>query len=445
MSDESSKGPDTGPEDLGPLEAPRRGGIGGLIVVLAIAGGLIFGLFWMDRKNEDHRMVKQTEEDYGFRAARLPEPPRTRPAELPAQPDPDATVNKPKPREIPDMQAQQAEAALAYAERMEAAAREQSEQERRAMAEREAEAQKKKAADRLRAPILVESGNDRAMAGDAPQTAQAPPSGDQSVMDLFAAQAAANAAATEGDQRAYGFLPAEPSDVAKSVASIAPDQSTRIRQGKIISAVLKTAINSDLPTTITALVQEDVYSDDATQVLIPRGSELVGEYRSGIQRGQRRIGVIWHRLVRPDGVDVALESAGADPLGVAGLTGKRDTHFWERFGSAIILSFIEAEAERGSEGTQVYASDLQRTSEIALRDSINIPPTIHVDQGARITIVVARDLYFHGPMAYTLGVPVAAQPMTLPVVPMVPVSGRPVSGREVPAYPANQFGKPYGR
>jgi type IV secretion system protein VirB10 len=37
---------------------------------------------------------------------------------------------------------------------------------------------------------------------------------------------------------------------------------------------------------------------------------------------------------------------------------------------------------------------LNRIAEEALRDSINIPPTIHVDQGSRIMVFVRRDLDF---------------------------------------------------
>ena len=37
---------------------------------------------------------------------------------------------------------------------------------------------------------------------------------------------------------------------------------------------------------------------------------------------------------------------------------------------------------------------MRRSASVALRDSINIPPTIHVDQGSRIMVFVRRDLDF---------------------------------------------------
>jgi type IV secretion system protein VirB10 len=192
-----------------------------------------------------------------------------------------------------------------------------------------------------------------------------------------------------------------------------------IPQGTMIRGTLETAIQSDLPGMVRAITSEDVYSFDGRRVLIPKGTMLTGEYRSGLSRGQTRVLIAWTRMLRADGVSVALGSYGTDGLGRSGLAGDVDNHYPERFGSAILLSVVGGVssfiAGLNNEGQTAYAgggsyiqqqaqSQAQQTiaqtmSDLAgqaLKDSINIPPTIHVDQGTRIMVFVKRDLDFSG-------------------------------------------------
>ena len=177
-----------------------------------------------------------------------------------------------------------------------------------------------------------------------------------------------------------------------------------ITEGTVIPAIMETAITSELPGLVRSLNSADVYSHDGSQLLIPKGSRLVGRYQSSTRRGQVRVFIIWTRILRADGLSVLINSPGTDPLGRAGLEGDVDTHFFQIFGAAILLSVldagleigIEAVKERGSNNTNIgqNESGLSRAGEIALEDSIRIQPTIHIDQGTRISIMVARDLDF---------------------------------------------------
>ena len=177
-----------------------------------------------------------------------------------------------------------------------------------------------------------------------------------------------------------------------------------ITEGTIIPGVLETAINSELPGLVRSMNAADVYSHDGSQLLIPKGSRLVGRYQSSTRRGQVRIFIIWTRVIRADGMSILINSPGQDPLGRAGLEGDVDTHFFKIFGAAILLSVIDAGLdigvnavkEQGGDNTTIGQgnSGLDRAGEIALQDSIRIAPTIHIDQGARISIMVARDLDF---------------------------------------------------
>jgi type IV secretion system protein VirB10 len=177
------------------------------------------------------------------------------------------------------------------------------------------------------------------------------------------------------------------------------DMSRVVPQGTIVSGVLETAINSDLPGFARAIVSENIRSLDNRTVLIPRGSRLIGQYRSGLAIGESRAFVIWTRLLTPDGVSIELASPATDTLGRAGLDGKVNRHFFQRFGSAILLSVIDVGAnaliyDNNSSIVIGSTSEAQAVAAQALSQQMNIPPTITVKQGTEIRIFLARDLYF---------------------------------------------------
>lgn len=190
-----------------------------------------------------------------------------------------------------------------------------------------------------------------------------------------------------------------------------------IPEGTLIPGILETAINSDLPGQIRAITSQDVYSFDGRRVLIPTGTRLIGEYQSDVTRGQKRIFVIWTRLLRDDGVTVRLNSIGTDSLGRSGLTGIVDNKWRERFGSAILLSIVGAGSSyltgygsgQYSSGSGNGESDSDRAADLAretiaqtfsdmanqaLSENLKIPPTISVHQGERIFVYVRQDLDF---------------------------------------------------
>jgi type IV secretory pathway VirB10-like protein len=176
-------------------------------------------------------------------------------------------------------------------------------------------------------------------------------------------------------------------------------RATLIPQGTTITGVLETALDSDLPGYTRAVVSRDVRGFDGSEILIPRGSRVIGEYKSAVAQGQTRAFVIWTRVIRPDGVSIQIASSGTDPLGRAGLAGKVNTHFFERFSGAILLSVVDAGvqnlANRSNNTSIVIGSsgDAATASFSALVPTA-IPPTIKVAQGAPIRIFVARDLDF---------------------------------------------------
>ena len=232
------------------------------------------------------------------------------------------------------------------------------------------------------------------------------------------------------------FLKNAENDVVRAHATKNHRTDALVPQGFMIRGILETAISSDLPGNVRATTTEDVYSFDGRRVLIPKGTMLTGEYRSGLNRGQSRIFIVWTRMLRADGVSLMLGSYGTDSLGRSGLTGEVDKHFLDRFGNAALLTITGGVAQFVSQlgqnnnnqatnqtyafdptsgtlipiagtsssnqialnarsiGAQTMSQSIQKMAEEALKDEINIPPTIYVDQGTRIIVFVKRDLDF---------------------------------------------------
>jgi type IV secretion system protein VirB10 len=172
--------------------------------------------------------------------------------------------------------------------------------------------------------------------------------------------------------------------------------SLTIPQGTVIPAVLETALDSTRAGGVRALVQRDVSGFDGSRVLIPRGSRLYGEYEATLQPGQNRALVRWTRLIRPDGVTIALDSPSSDPLGRAGIRGKVDTKFLQRFGGALLQSVLDigvgVAVNRATDGVIVALPG--STQNVQVTEPDQIQPTLKVKHGTSVSVFVARDLDF---------------------------------------------------
>ena len=176
-------------------------------------------------------------------------------------------------------------------------------------------------------------------------------------------------------------------------------------QGKLIDAELETAINTDLPGQIRAIVSVPLYAEQGREPLIPPGSRLIGIYNSAVRKGQVRVFAIWNRLIRPDGIEITLDSAATDALGRAGMEGETDNHFAQIFGMSALLSIIGAGASSAGvsadaryNSADAYRHEVQqsfaRTADRVLEPYANIPPTNTIAQGVRVEVFLNRDLNF---------------------------------------------------
>lgn len=249
--------------------------------------------------------------------------------------------------------------------------------------------------DRLRAPALVVDLGEY----KSPDAAAKPATG--APLDPAAVSGAMSAAAQQGmnaDERfAQKFGVGSSSKPAR--ASNLGDLSNVVTEGTVIAAVLETALNSDLPGYVRAVVTRDVKGFDGKKVLIPRGARLIGQYKSGVALGQSRTFVIWTRLIRPDGATIELSSPATDGVGRGGLEGDVNTHFFERFGGAILLTLLNigGAAVTDSSDTSIVIASTRAgvdAGSSAISSSMNISPTVTVPQGSPVRVFVSQDLDF---------------------------------------------------
>jgi type IV secretion system protein VirB10 len=179
----------------------------------------------------------------------------------------------------------------------------------------------------------------------------------------------------------------------KAVASASINPKTTVTQGTLIPAILETAIDTDVPGYVRAVVSTDVRSFDGGRVLVPRSSRLIGQYKSGLQAGQKRAYVIWTRLIRPDGVTVDIASPAIGFGGETGLSGKVDSNFFARFGSSMLLSVIGGLSTLGGNAGVVLGGG-QSAAAAAVGQTGQIGPTIRIRQGQPVRVFTARDLDF---------------------------------------------------
>src|ERR1700722_1926283 len=182
-------------------------------------------------------------------------------------------------------------------------------------------------------------------------------------------------------------------------ARVLPTQRFLLPKGAFIDCTLETAIDSTLPGMTTCITATDTFSVDGQVVLLERGSKLVGETQGDVRQGSARVFVLWSEARTPTGIVVPLASPGTDELGRSGLPGQVNSHFWNRFGAAILISIIDGLVESGvrnsGNGTVIVdPATSTRVMRDALKSTVNIPPTVVKQNGDRIQVLVARDLDF---------------------------------------------------
>jgi type IV secretory pathway VirB10-like protein len=212
-------------------------------------------------------------------------------------------------------------------------------------------------------------------------------------------------------------------------ATFIGDTDTLIAQGKIIDVVLESAINTNLEGVIRGVISRNIYAESGKNILIPKGSRLIGAY-GGTEANSNRVAIIWNRVIMPDGVDVQIGSPGTDVMGRAGIAGFVDRKFFDIFSNAVLLSVVtiagaafvdevtDAQQQTTSTTTAVdgasTTSSTGNSTDAAVLDSVNnmsdiansiteglldAKPTVIIQQGTKMKVFVNKDIHFPSSIA----------------------------------------------
>lgn len=180
-----------------------------------------------------------------------------------------------------------------------------------------------------------------------------------------------------------------------------------VYEGTVLDTVLVNRLDGDAAGPVKVMVSNPVYSHDRQHVLIPEGTIVLGQARkigaSGFGQ-QRRMAVVFHRMIMPDGYSVDLDQfQGLNQSGAEGLKDKVNNHYLEVFGMSIALGVIAGagEIEQGggtisTSGSQAFATgasaSVSQSATTAFDQFLEIPPTITIREGHRVKVYFMQDM-----------------------------------------------------
>ena len=184
--------------------------------------------------------------------------------------------------------------------------------------------------------------------------------------------------------------------------------SYTLNAGTVIPATLLTGITSDVPGgDVVAQIRQDVYDSlTGTHLLIPQGSRLIGTSGQAGSRGNKRIGVIFTRIILPSGVSIILPDQKAiDGVGYPGLEDEYTEHKGAAYGSAFMAALLGAAAQSatgdtsgdderspGQEAVAGAVAEILRTGEKFVDRELQKQPTITIHPGFQFSVFINQDL-----------------------------------------------------
>lgn len=195
-------------------------------------------------------------------------------------------------------------------------------------------------------------------------------------------------------------MPSAPETVQTRQVKLMRNIDYSLIKGTKIPCTLETTIISEQQGFTSCIINQDIYSGNARVLLIEKGTKVTGEYNGDIKNGDRRLQIIWDRLITPYDVVIQLDSPVTDRLGASGTTGKVDNRWMTRIGSALLVSMfndtLEIMAKNSDSAEVVVESNTSETSQDLAKEildkNINLPPIVYMQEGQMINIYVADDI-----------------------------------------------------
>ncbi|WP_117140683.1 TrbI/VirB10 family protein [Pseudomonas amygdali] len=192
---------------------------------------------------------------------------------------------------------------------------------------------------------------------------------------------------------------------APAKAYLAPNRKYLVSHNTYTRCALYTEIISTHPGLVDCRLTDPLYSADGSTVIAAAGDKLTGEQTVEVGPGETSVFTTWTELETQSGVRAKLDSLGAGPMGASGTEAWINRHYMQRFGGAVMLSFIQDVLQAASNTTQKGSGtggytvnnseqNVESMANKALDSTINIPDTAHLLPGTVMTVIVARDIDF---------------------------------------------------
>jgi type IV secretory pathway VirB10-like protein len=190
---------------------------------------------------------------------------------------------------------------------------------------------------------------------------------------------------------------------ATSTPAATPSGQYRLDEGTVIESVLLNRLDGEFSGPVITQISTDVYARAGIKLLIPKGSRLLGEAREVNSFDQKRLAIVFHRLILPNGKSLSLDKfRGLDQIGETGVVSKVDHHYLEIFGTSLALGGIGGLTQIGGYGGYGYdaatgfrtgfTERMGASAEQVLAKFLNKLPTIKVLEGTRIKVLLTNDL-----------------------------------------------------
>lgn len=184
-----------------------------------------------------------------------------------------------------------------------------------------------------------------------------------------------------------------------------------LKAGSVVTGVMVTGLNSDLPGQVIGQVREDVYdSITGANLVIPKGTKLLGRYDSRVAFGQERALMAWDRMIFPNGHSINLRGMqGSDNQGYSGFADQVDNHYWKLIKGAFVLSTFayaniqilpsegDADSPQGAAAAEFAGTFADFGAQLGGR-MVQVQPTIKIRPGYTFSIMINKDMVF--PSAY---------------------------------------------
>jgi len=117
----------------------------------------------------------------------------------------------------------------------------------------------------------------------------------------------------------------------------------------------------------------------------------------------------WHRLITPQGLSITFEATPSTDHNGGFLDGRRDTHTGGRVGAVLVSALTAAGLQLaqsprtagnvtvispGQAAIESSTGDLSRVTDRWAQKHLERPPTLHLDAGAELYVIVTTDLHF---------------------------------------------------